>query len=526
MPKKYFFIVIIFNLIIASAFFIDNSHDSITKISGDLANIVPICKKLDNPSLFSKDMYLGEINNIKYYTPFYVQILRFIASFTNHDYLKALNVLSFFTHFFYGTIWFYLFYVIKKDFWLAFGFSIFFRGLIWPPGMELLGIADIWTIMPRTIFITLIPLPFIIFKSFNNLFLSAIVLGILVNFHPISGIGAIIIYLSLLLFNFYFTNQLFQKHKIILFIKILIGVFLGMTPYFLIYLTNVKPNVEINQLMFETAIHARMHEMFFDGIVFLKYWNKPFVYFFGSFFILFYFLDKSKIKINFKIIFFSIAVILILTNSLPFFEKIINNSFNLHFRIAFQLIRCQKLTIILLQVAMFLFLYEVIQKYNIQNKIKISIIGIYLMLLSLSTSTFLSKLPFIGEDISRFILPNNLKIYQSPKETNESILKVFNYVNKNTNINDLFYCKNFYFRSATSRSVAIDFHAAGMLIEGNPQAYINAYSDYMKYENSNFSQKLELLKFKKVNYIIDDQKWNNLVPTAIINEYFIYKLNY
>ncbi len=524
MNKKYFILVFLFNLIIAIAYFLDNINAPVTEISSDLANIIPICKKIDNPSLFAKDLYLNDINNVKYYTPFYVQTLRFIAKFTNYDYLKALNILSFFTHFFYGMLWFYFFYFLKKDFWLAFGFSIFMRGVIWPPGYELLGISDLWTIMPRTVFIALIPIPFLIYKLFKRkLFLGSIILGLLVNFHPISGIGAIIVYFSVFISYNYLQKEISLKNQFYQIILVSFGVLIGMAPYFITYISNVKKDIFVDQKLFEAAFHARIDDLFFDGILFIKNWHRPFTYFFGLFFVLFYFFDSSLKKNNFKILFFSISILLIFANTIPFVEKLINQTYNLNLRLAFQLIRSQKLILIIMQVGMFLFLYEVIKKYDIKNIFKILFFLIYLILLSLTSVDFMTKTPFFRDDISRLILPDNLK-FESRILKKDGIIDVFEYVNKNTKITDLFYCKNVYFRTATNRSEVLDFHAAGMLIEGNPKTYINAYLDNSKFNNSNFKDKIELLKSKKVNYIIDSVNWTGLTPIIKIKEYYIYKL--
>ena len=172
---------------------------------------------------------------------------------------------------------------------------------------------------------------------------------------------------------------------------------------------------------------------------------------------------------------------------------------------------------------MFLFLYEVFKKYDLKNKFKILFFLIYLILLSSTSFDFMSKVPLLRDDISRLILPNNLK-FKSKNLENDAIIDVFEYINKNTKITDLFYCKNVYFRTATNRSEVLDFHAAGMLIEGNPKTYINAYLDNSKFNNSDFKDKIELLKSKKVNYIIDSVNWSGLTPIIKIKEYYIYKL--
>ena len=76
--------VITINIIIAVAYFIDNKDASYSELSSDIQNIIPVAQKFDNPELFTHDLYLDNLSNVKYYTPFYVQSLRFIAKFTNY----------------------------------------------------------------------------------------------------------------------------------------------------------------------------------------------------------------------------------------------------------------------------------------------------------------------------------------------------------------------------------------------------------------------------------------------------------
>lgn len=526
MTKKHFLIVLFFNLIIALAFYIQGLNAKVTEISGDLANIIPICQKIDNPNLFKGDLYLNELDNVKYYIPFYVQTLRFIAKFTNHDYIQALNILGLITHFLYGLFWFLLFYTIKKNLWLAFVFSIFFRGVIWPPGMELLGISDLWTIMPRTVFIALIPIPFLIFKYFKGkwLYLSPLILGLLVNFHPISGVGCILVYLSLFLCYYYFENNLFNKNTLIQFLLFILLILIGMSPYLLSYLVNVKSDITVNQVLFNEAFHARIDDVFFDSYLFLKSWGRPVTYFFGVLFLSFYFLDSSKNKRNFKSIFISILVLLIFCNGIIFIENVINHNLKTSFRFSFQLIRAQKFVMVLMQIATFLLICNIANKFKINNKIKISITLVYILLISLSTARFINKLPLVGEDITTFVFPNNLKFFPIASEDKTPILEVHDFINKNTKLTDVFYARDLFFRTATKRAEVLDFHAAGMLIEGNQKDYTDLYFLLKKFKSSDENKKIEILKAKNVNYIIDRVKWNTLKLVFKNSKYYIYKL--
>ncbi|QYS91340.1 hypothetical protein JJC04_00215 [Flavobacterium covae] len=158
-----FWFVVFFNLMIASGFYWQQKEATVLDLSSDLANIIPICKKIDDPSLFSKDLFLADIKDVEYYTPFYVETLRFIAKFVDHDYIKALNILGLITHFMFGILWYLAFLKMYRFSWIAFLMSILVRGIVWPPGGELLGISELWTIMPRTLFQAFLPLPFLIY---------------------------------------------------------------------------------------------------------------------------------------------------------------------------------------------------------------------------------------------------------------------------------------------------------------------------------------------------------------------------
>ena len=98
------------------------------------------------------------------------------------------------------------------------------------------------------------------------------------------------------------------------------------------------------------------------------------------------------------------------------------------------------------------------------------------------------------------------------------------FVNKNTSFNDVFYTQDIFFRSATNRAEVLDFHAAGMLIEGNQKVYTDLYFTLQKFKVSNEADKIEILKAKKANYIIVKENWKTLKLVFKNSEYYIYKL--
>lgn len=524
MSKKELIFVLVLNLLIAFAFYLDGTHAKIQDISSDLANIIPVCKKIDNPQLYKNDLFLDDIQNVEYYTPFFVQSLRFFSKFVNQDYLKALNLLSFFSHFLYGIIWFFFFYKLRHQFWAALIFSIFIRGIIWPPGGELLGISGLWTIMPRTIYSVFFPIPFILFLSLKKykLILSSLALGLIFNFHPITGIGGIIVYFSVYLLYKYYNNDLFLSKSFKELILAFSFCFLGMIPFLLTYFTGVENAISFDQAIFKDAFFARIPKLFSDPVRFILSWNRPVLYLFLILFLLFYFFDSSKNKISFKVLFFSALIVFLIANLSVYIEEIINSVFNKNIRMSFQLIRFQKLIIVLFQIGIFLLLVEIFKLTKANIKIKYALFLVYFSLLIFSSLTFFSKMPFIGDDLSTLILPNNIK-FNSKNSTNYDLSEMIDYLKHNTE-QDAVFLGSYLIRAGADRSVVLDAKGASMLIEGNPIKFIQWYKDRNEFKAKVGYEKVEFLKSKGVNYILSEDEWSGLEPLKVIGNVFLYKI--
>lgn len=521
--KEHVVIVFVINLIIASLFFVSNSKINFNELSSDLANIIPICKKIDNPSLYRDDLYLNDINNVRYYTPFFIETLRFISNFTQKDYFLALNILSFVVHVCYGVIWFLLFYSLKREFWLALLFSIFIRGVIWPPGMELLGISDLWTIMPRTVYLAFLPIPFLIYQNISfgkwNLMLAAFLTGLIFNFHPISGVGGVIIYFTIYLFY----NLYDQDLKIKMIFKKLILAFLfcffGMLPYLITYFLNINNENLFNEEEFHLAFLKRIPHYFTSPVEFLKNWNRPVLYILVLFFCFFYFYDSSKKKIEFKLIFISILMLFLTANGSVYIEEFINYVLNKNLRMSFQLIRFQKYIITLLQVALYLFVVQLFYKFNFTQRLKKLSFFVFIFFILLSKHSFFEKVPVIGEDMVRMILPSNLN------SSNQDYNKFVKYIKANTHQEDVFYGKGaFFIRGSAERSVVLDGKGAGMLIEGNPKDFILWYKESELFKSYNIENKIKFLRKKGVNYVVSVEEIKELNLEIQIGKYHLYKI--
>jgi hypothetical protein len=527
MNSKLLGFVFFLNLAIALGFYYDDRNANATDISSDLGNIIPVCMKLDNPSSFKNDLYLNESKDVAYYTPFYVQSLRYLSKITKGDYIEALNILGFITHLSYGILWFLLFYALKNEYWLAIISSLLIRGVVWPPGGELLGISELWTIMPRTVFLALVPLPFIsyVYLKKYKIMISGFLLGFILNFHPLSGIGIIIAYFSIFILHNYYQktvrNNLFVKNLIVL----MLSCFVGLLPFLFTYLAAVKTDLHIDSTTYELALRSRIGSMFTDPLEFITRWNRPPLIFFGTVFFIYYFFDTSLKKINFKILFFTALIIFVSANSFAYSESLINELFDSNIRMSFQLIRYQKFILVLFQIGFYLLLVELFNKYLVGSLFKmISFVG-YTIVLILSTLPVFKNIPFVGDDISTKVLPRSFKVYNVKDDKRKTDLGLMlEYVKKNTEKDAVFYGPPL-IRTAANRAVVLDAKGASMLIEGNPPKFIQWYLDLNEFNSfKNSFDKINFLKKKKVNYILGNTVWKDAILIKRFGEMQLYKI--
>ncbi|OWP84676.1 hypothetical protein BWK59_04165 [Flavobacterium davisii] len=519
-------LVLFFNLLIAFGFYWQQKKATVLDLSSDLANIIPICKKIDDPSLFSKDLFLADVQDVKYYTPVYVETLRFIAKIVDNNYIKALNILGSITHFIFGILWYLVFTKIYRFSWIAFFMSILVRGIVWPPGGELLGISELWTIMPRTLFQAILPLPFLVYvytKKKQHI-LAFLVLGLISNFHPISGIGAFIMYWSLYIGYSFLEEK--RNTKEIIYKSILISFFftIGILPFITNYFININNNlIKIDKQLFTAAFLTRIPEIFINPLQFILQWNRKVFWFFLFSFFLFVFLDQSRKKKISKILFFTIIMLFLVSNSIYYIEGFINQIAGMNLRMAFQFIRFQKIILIILEISLGFLLVELIERFKLKSFYQMMSLFCFIFLLLFSHISLISRLPLIGDDLGKSILPK--KFMLNIKDTNykkSDLLTVIEYIKIHTSKDELIY-GHFLIRAGADRSVYLDSKGAGMLIEGNPMKFIKWYNDYEQFNRLKSREQLDFLKQKKVKYIVSKEKYS-LKMLKKTNTYKLYKL--
>ncbi len=527
MNKKHLLLLIFINLSIALSFYIKNIGVGYSQLSSDLHNIIPMCMKFDNLELYKNDLFLDNPDNFKYYTPFFVQTIRFFGKLSNGNYVKGLNTLMFLTHLLFGFAWFLLFYrVFKNQFWLSLFISILCRGIVWLPGYELWGISDLWTLMPRTFYASLLPIPFIVLfgKYKYKIVLSGFIIGIIFNFHPISGLGGILLFVSLLL-----CLKLFYKNKINT-ASLLYGFLLlviGMLPFLFTYFSKTETIANYDLVLYQTAFNSRIPSYFQEPLTFMNKWITIKTLFFivplFGFLILSFVFNKKHFKKSIILIIITVLLLIIPAISISI-EKWLNYSFNTNLRMSFQLIRIQKFAILPSYFAMgFLFL-ELLKKYKPLNKILPAVVIFYFVIIIFSGLPVFDKIPFVSDDITRGIFPNIHSLFEPLKYRKDNFDRISEYISNNTPADAVFY-KDYRLRAASKRSVKFDDKGASILIEGNPKALISWYQATDKLKKMNNSEKVDFLQSNGVNYILSNKvKFDSIFLVTNMGDYFLYKI--
>lgn len=510
-------LVVLLNLTIAIAYYLDNLNASYSELSSDIQNIIPVAQKFDNPSLFQDDLYLDDLDNVKYYTPFYVQTLRFVAKFTNHNYVQAINLIGLICHLLFGVLWFFLLFKFVNNYWICLSISVMIRGVIWLPGLEIWGISDLWTMMPRTVYITLMPIPFILLSfKLKNLLLSSFLIGLIFNFHPITGLGGVLIFIAFLVLLVSFYPSIRVHFSIIKLSLLLLAIFLGILPFVITYFGKTSSSLTYDIAAFNEAFNTRIPEYFQSAVLFLKQWISFKTLFFLISLMLYFVIthkDEAHHKISKLLFCLTLILILIPTISIPI-EHIINNALNKNLRMSFQLVRMQKVSIIPAFFAIAFMLDYLMFKFKI-SKVLPYVFLIYIGLLVFSQSKTFKAIPFFGDDISRSILPHNLSGFTVEVDKELPIDRMADYIKFNTP-KDAIVCGTFILRGATKRSLIFDGKGASMLIEGNPKQFI-IWQERQKTINSlkTMTEVVNYLKQFGASYFVTR---NKNVPATLIHE--------
>jgi hypothetical protein len=505
------FLYLILLSILSFGYFFDTYNANVSDTVSDQWNFIPVAIKLDHPELYKGDLFLDNAEDVRYYTPFFISGIRFFSYLTNDNYFEALNLFNLFINLIFSFAWYLFFYRLLGKAPFAFLFSLIIRGLMWLPGYEIWGAGALWTALPRTAFIALIPLAFVLLL-FKTRYKYAkptayFLLGLFSNFHPISGFGVLLsVFLadiSLLIIQRKFDLRQFRS-----FFICGIMALTGIAPYIYVYFRYVIATDVTDPLLFNATLPMRIGDMFTEPMMVLsKFRELKWILFLLTPYLLILFIYK-RLKSNDKVIvnFFMLFTLFILAFSIliiPAELLLRKMGFDIH--MAFQLVRNIKYMVIPVFVFYAIFLFNILKLHNNNRKtyyIQMILILGFVFLMLFSRFEPIRSIPLVGDDFIRTTMPNvySIKKEITPKDT--ALLDAMQWIN--TNIKErVKFIGPTELRAQCRQSVIYDGKGASMLIEGNPDKFVKWGK--MKIELNNIkdgSHKLELYRQWGAQYVL------------------------
>ncbi|MCX8148591.1 hypothetical protein [Thermaurantimonas aggregans] len=518
-------ISVLFYFLISTIFYLETFGLNYLDLSSDQLNILPIIEKLKDTTLFKYDLYLDKVDNVKYYTPFFVKSIKYISDFFNLNVFSSFSLFFYIITLFFYLSWHYIYFEFYQNHISSLFFTIVSKIILWPPGSELWGLSSLWSFLPRSVFLAFLPLPFIYInkylknKNYLNILISGLLLGFISNFHPISGIlfGFV---LPIIFYAIYFLSKkdFFSKFVILLFF---ISFTAGFSFYILDYFNNISYTNSIDKKVFDLAIKTRISSVFFDPLKFISSTSNNIKLFivFTHFVLIFMYLIK-KIRIDLYLIMFFLFSFLTIIFSLSsvYIEKYFYRFTGINLYISFQYIRNFKYILF----SSFVFFSYIIEYFfnnyfkNIKNKLYFLLL---LTTISLSyISNYNNNIP--TNDSIRYLIPFNKNSFIN---YDNELIDIINWINNNTFKDDKFIGPSV-LRISTKRSIVFDFKGSSMLIEGNKEKFIDWYLKYIQLNNVDNRNKLDLYRSWGVNYVVTEEDLNNGFIIYSTTKWKIYKL--
>lgn len=475
-----------FSVAITLGFFWDGIGADYSALSGDQYNILAICAKRDHPQLLRDDLIVGNPSDVAYYTPVFVNLVR-VASLPDHNYLRGLNILLAVTSLVYMWGWWLLFSV-WGDIWIAAISAFFVRGVLWPPGNELWGIAGIWTMLPRTLFLALLPwvlwLWFWCRRSLAGWLLTCVACGLLANLHPISGLGVAV---ALLIGECAWTLGQARGFKTVLHRCLLGGaaLLLGLAPYIWVYLSRVSNPTAVDLRELDAAIRMRIPVVLLDPSAYFERWMRPellvlvLVPWLGAAVFVSRRLREKHADVLVGLGGFALGCILVPIACFPL-ERLLGN-LGFQVRFAFQLIRTGKYVLVpVMVVAVFVLTvvtHEIADRWRHGRLVVYAVAIVALTLTLFARSPLFDRVPVLGNDIARLLWPRsgNRQFPGADGVTGseQSVARILPWIRDHTPEGAKFVGPR-PIRAGSLRAVVHDWAGAVVLIEGNPLAFVEA----------------------------------------------------
>ncbi len=475
-----YFIPVLFGLVLSYGYYLDAKGVTITSTSSDQWNILPVCIKLDHTSLYEDDLFAHNAHDVKYYTPFFVDSVRGLTRLSAGNYVEGLNKLNFIINAIFSISWYIFFLRLLKNMPLALLMSLVVRGVLWMPGFELWGAGALWIALPRTAYVALLPLVLLMFNPFVSSvrlrYLGALVCGIIANFHPVSGLG-----MGISLVSSIFVYELYGREKPvkIVFQQALVGgllVLVGLLPFIFTYWEYVLGVKASDPELFNSMIPLRIGDQFRNPLVDVKKFGqwRWVVMIWAPVLAMLVVRGKLSPEKRSLVCFYGIFLVAVLAFSLLIVPvELLLRSAGLDIHMAFQLVRNAKYIIVPVFVCCALLLGFALSLVRGPWRRRVSYLLLGLLVLAMQVSRFtpFNRLPLIGDDCIRATLPNVLSIRSENLYGDVNLDEMFFWINNNLPTNAKFIGPA-QLRTACRRSVVFDGKGASMVIEGNPDRFV------------------------------------------------------
>jgi len=469
---------LLFALAITLGFFWEGLQADFSALSGDQVNILTICVKKDHPELLQGDLIAGDPRSTAYYTPLFVGLVR-LLSLPGHDYLRGLNLLLAITSLAYMTGW-YLLFESWTGAWLGGVLSFLARGILWPPGNELWGVAGLWTMVPRTLFLALLPWLLWLWirhrESWRGWLTTALVAGLLVNVHPLSGACVVAALLAgegvWTLCTGGGSGRAAARSAAGAAVTLA-----GMGPYLWTYLSGLGDATAVDSAALRQALSMRMPGFLLDPLIYLKMWLRPkwLALVLGPWLgcaLLWPHLRRYRGMLA-ALAAFTAACIVVAGAAHAVETALARLGFQVNF--AFQLIRAGKYvlapSLVVLSLCMAAGSDWVRERFRWGRASVIAISGALVVLTLFSRQAVFHRVPVIGDDVIRFLWPS----WVEPRPLNvwfgQNMEPVLEWIRENTGADTKFAGPGL-IRVGAMRPVIHDWVGAGLLVEGDPQGFI------------------------------------------------------
>jgi hypothetical protein len=468
-----------FSAAVSLAFFWEGGKTGYAALSGDQINILTICAKQDHPGLFQGDMVVGDPRSTAYYIPWFVKLVR-VLSLPDHNYLRGLNWLLLGTSLIYFWGWWLLFSA-WGDKWVAAVLAFLVRGIMWPPGNEVWGIAGLWTMLPRTLFLALLPWilwgwmrgrshPWVWLVSFFGC-------GLLVNVHPISG-ACIVVALVCAEFVWAACERKSFKQAAV---RAAIGcglALLGMAPFVWTYLTKVAVPGGADPTELDHALRLRIRNYFFEPTKYFALWLRPqWIVLIVAPWLLFLLSQRKNLTRHMPFLTgmaaFELACVAVPLLSFPAEALLKSRGHSLH--IAFQLVRSTKYVIVpsvlIGAMAVSLWAQRLRDTYAWGRGAIAACCALAILTTCLARSPVLDGLPVLADDVVRSLWPGYVAAELNPERRRQHFDEVLDWIREKTPPTAKFVGPR-EIRVVTLRSVTHDWEASGVVCEGNPKAFV------------------------------------------------------